>query len=204
MLMALTPIRLRDFYWVSQLGMLVGTGLYVEVGAQLGMAESIPAVFSLGLVRVLLALALFPWLAKWLVAYIKKRKIYKAFPRPRKFDSNLVVIGAGSAGLVTAYIAAIAKAKVILIEKSEMGGDCLNTGCVPSKALIRSAGVSHLFSRSESFGIKSAGSTVDFPAIMQRVREVITKIAPHDSVERYTDLGVDCIQGEAKIISLLL
>lgn len=201
MVMALTPIRLRDFYWVSQLGMLVGTGLYVEVGAQLGMAESIPAVFSVGLVRVLLALALFPWLAKWLVAHIKKRKIYKTFPRPGKFDSNLVVIGAGSAGLVTAYIAAMAKAKVILVEKAHMGGDCLNTGCVPSKALIRSAGLSHLFSRSESFGIKSTASTVDFPAIMQRVRDVIQKIAPHDSVERYTELGVDCIQGEAKIIS---
>ncbi len=201
MLMALTPIRVRDFYWVSQVGMLVGTGLYVEVGAQLGMADSIPAVFSIGLVRVLLALALFPWLAKWLVAVIKKRKVYKTFPRPHKFDSNLIVIGAGSAGLVTAYIAAMAKAKVILIEKGEMGGDCLNTGCVPSKALIRSAGVSHLLSRSDSFGIKSTVSTVDFPAIMQRVRQVISKVAPHDSIERYTELGVDCIQGEAKIIS---
>lgn len=201
MLMALTPIRLRDFYWVSQLGMLVGTGLFVEVGAQLGMAESIPAVFSIGLVRVLLALALFPWLAKWLVTFLKKKKVYKAFPAPRKFDTNLVVIGAGSAGLVTAYIAAMAKAKVILIEKGEMGGDCLNTGCVPSKALIRSAGLSHLFSRSASFGIKSAAVEVDFPAVMQRVRSVINKVAPHDSVERYTELGVDCIQGEAKIIS---
>lgn len=201
MLMALTPIRLRDFYWVSQLGMLVGTGLFVEVGAQLEMAESISAVFSIGLVRVLLALALFPWLAKWLVTFLKKKKVYKAFPAPRKFDTNLVVIGAGSAGLVTAYIAAMAKAKVILIEKGEMGGDCLNTGCVPSKALIRSAGLSHLFSRSASFGIKSAAVEVDFPAVMQRVRSVINKVAPHDSVERYTELGVDCIQGEAKIIS---
>lgn len=201
MLMALTPIRLRDFYWVSQLGMLVGTGLFVEVGAQLGMVESIPAVFSIGLVRVLLALALFPWLAKWLVTFLKKKKVYKAFPAPRKFDTNLVVIGAGSAGLVTAYIAAMAKAKVILIEKGEMGGDCLNTGCVPSKALIRSAGLSHLFSRSASFGIKSAAPEVDFPAVMQRVRSVISKVAPHDSVERYTELGVDCIQSEAKIIS---
>jgi dihydrolipoamide dehydrogenase len=201
MMMALTPIRLRDFYWVSQLGMLVGTGLYVEVGAQLGMAESIPAVFSIGLIRVLLALALFPWLAKWLIAVIKKKKVYREFPMPRKFDTNLIVIGAGSAGLVTAYIAAMAKAKVILIEKGEMGGDCLNTGCVPSKALIRSAGVSHLFSRAESFGIKSAAPEVNFPEVMQRVREVINKVAPHDSVERYTELGVECIQGEAKIIS---
>jgi dihydrolipoamide dehydrogenase len=201
MLMALTPIRLRDFYWVSQLGMLVGTGLYVEVGAQLGMAESIPAVLSVGLLRVLILLALFPWLAKWIVSLLKKRKIYKAFSTPKKFDANLVVIGAGSAGLVTSYIAALAKAKVILIEKNLMGGDCLNTGCVPSKALIKSAGVSHLFNRASEFGIKAAEHQVDFPAVMQRVRSVISKIAPHDSVERYTELGVECLQGEAKIIS---
>lgn len=201
MLMALTPIRLRDFYWVSQLGMLVGTGIYVEVGAQLGMAESIPAVLSAGLIRVLVILALFPWLAKWFVAFMRKKKIYKPFHRPHKFDANLVVIGAGSAGLVTAYIAALVKAKVILIEKNLMGGDCLNTGCVPSKALIRSAGVNHLFNRAGSFGIKAAGHEVDFPAAMQRVRQVINKIAPHDSIERYTKLGVECIQGEARILS---
>ena len=201
MLMALTPIRLRDFYWVSQLGMLVGTGIYVEVGAQLGMAESIPAVLSAGLIRVLVILALFPWLAKGFIAFLKKRKIYKSFPKPQKFDANLVVIGGGSAGLVTAYIAALAKAKVILIEKNLMGGDCLNTGCVPSKALIRSAGVNHLLGRAESFGIKIAGHEVDFSSAMQRVRQVINKIAPHDSVERYIKLGVECIQGEARVLS---
>jgi len=201
MLMALTPIRLRDFYWVSQLGMLIGTGLYVEVGAQLGMAESIPEVLSVGLIRVLVILAFFPWLAKWFVKISEKKKIYKTYPAPLKFDTNLVVIGAGSAGLVTSYIAALTKAKVVLIEKSNMGGDCLNTGCVPSKALIRSANVNHLFARAKNFGIKTHASEVDFPAVMQRVREIINKIAPHDSVERYTKLGVDCIQGEAKIIS---
>ncbi|MDG2090064.1 MAG: FAD-dependent oxidoreductase [Gammaproteobacteria bacterium] len=204
MLIALTPIRLRDFYWVSQLGMLVGTGLYVEVGVQLGMAESIPAVLSVGLIRVLVVLALFPWLAKWMIALLKKRKVYKEFPAPKKFDTNLVVIGAGSAGLVTSYIAALTKAKVVLIEKNLMGGDCLNTGCVPSKALIRSAGVSHLFSRAEEFGINTASYEIDFPAVMQRIKNVISKIAPHDSIERYTELGVECIQGEAKIISPFL
>lgn len=200
-LMALTPISLRNFYWVSQLGMLIGTALYVELGAQLGMAESIPAVFSIGLLRVLVILALFPWLAKGVVAILKKRKIYKAFSVPRKFDANLVVVGAGSAGLVTAYIAALTKAKVILIEKHKMGGDCLNTGCVPSKALIRSAGVSHLFARAKEFGIKTGAAEVDFPLLMHRIRDVIGKIAPHDSIERYTELGVECIQGDAKITS---
>ena len=201
MLMALTPLRLRDFYWVSQLGMLVGTGLYIEVGVQLGMAESIPAVLSVGLIRVLVVLALFPWLAKWVIALLKKRKVYKEFPAPMKFDTNLVVIGAGSAGLVTSYIAALTKAKVVLIEKNLMGGDCLNTGCVPSKALIRSAGLSHLFSRAEEFGINTASYEIDFPAVMQRIKNVINKIAPHDSIKRYTELGVECVQGEAKIIS---
>ncbi|MBN4076034.1 dihydrolipoyl dehydrogenase, partial [Gammaproteobacteria bacterium AH-315-E17] len=171
------------------------------VGAQLGVAESVQGVLSVGLIRLLILLALFPWLAKWAVAFMKKRKVYKAFPAPHKFDTNIVVIGAGSAGLVTSYIAALTKAKVTLIEKNNMGGDCLNTGCVPSKALIRSAGVSHLFARAKSFGIKSTAAEVDFPAVIQRVKDVINKIAPHDSIERYTELGVECIQGEAKIIS---
>ncbi len=200
-LMALTPIKLRDFYWVSQLGMLFGTALYVEVGAQIGMAESIPAVLNIGMLRILLVLAIFPWLAKWFVGFLRKRKVYKAYPKPAKFDANLVVIGAGSGGLVSAYIAALTKAKVYLIEKNEMGGDCLNTGCVPSKAIIRSAGVNHLFSRSEEFGINASATDVDFTSVMQRVKNVIAKIEPHDSVERYTKLGVECIKGEAQILS---
>ena len=200
-LMALTPISLRNFYWVSQLGMLFGTALYVELGAQLGMADSIPAVFSIGLLRVLFILAIFPWLAKGVIALIKKRRVYKAYPAPRHFDANLVVIGGGSAGLVTAYIAALTKAKVILIEKNRMGGDCLNTGCVPSKTLIRSAGVNHLFTRAGEFGIKTGPAEVDFPQVMQRVRDVIARIAPNDSIERYTKLGVECITGNAKITS---
>lgn len=200
-LMALTPIRLRDFYWVSQLGMLIGTGLYVEVGVQLGMANSIPAVLSVGMIRILILLAIFPWLAKWFVAFLQRRKIYRAFPRPAKFEANLVVIGAGSAGLVTSYIAALTKAKVILIEKGLMGGDCLNTGCVPSKALIRSAGVKHLMERAREFGLSAENIQLSFPALMQGVQQAINRIAPHDSVERYSSLGVECIQGEAQIIS---
>ncbi|MAM71384.1 MAG: pyridine nucleotide-disulfide oxidoreductase [Gammaproteobacteria bacterium] len=203
-LMALTPIRLRDFYWVSQLGMLFGTALYVEVGVQLGMAESLPAVFSLGMLRIVILLAIFPWLSKWFIAWLKRRKIYKNFPRPKSYDANLVVIGAGSAGLVTSYIAALTKARVILIEKSEMGGDCLNTGCVPSKALIRRAGVNHLLSRADEFGLQSSRAKVDFAKVMQGVRDSIAAIAPHDSVERYTKLGVECIQGEAEILSPFL
>lgn len=198
-LMALTPIRLRDFYWVSQLGMLLGTALYVEVGVQLGMAESLPAVFSLGMIRVLILLAVFPWLSKAFVSWLRRRKVYAQFSRPKQFEANLVVIGAGSAGLVSSYIAALTKAKVILIEKDRMGGDCLNTGCVPSKALIRRASVKNLLERAGEFGIKATTTGIDFKKIMEGIHSSISAIAPHDSIERYTRLGVECIQGEANI-----
>jgi dihydrolipoamide dehydrogenase len=121
--------------------------------------------------------------------------------KPRHFDRNLIVIGAGSAGLVSALIAAAVNAKVTLIEKHKMGGDCLNTGCVPSKALIKSAKVASLIKRSDEFGINVPESNVDFAAVMQRVQSVISKIEPHDSVERFESLGVECIEGEAKVIS---
>jgi len=200
-LMALTPIRLRDFYWVSQLGMLFGTALYVEVGVQLGLAESLPAVFSVGMIRVLILLAVFPWLSRALVRLLHKQKLYRAFSKPQTFDANLIVIGAGSAGLVSAYIGALSKAKVILIEKARMGGDCLNTGCVPSKALIRRAGVKHLLDRVAEFGIESEPGKVDFPAVMRGIKDSVEAIAPHDSVDRYSELGVECVQGDARILS---
>ena len=125
----------------------------------------------------------------------------KTFKRPRRFDFNLAVIGAGSAGLVSAYIAAASKAKVALIERERMGGDCLNTGCVPSKALIRSARIASYIRRADEYGLRAERLSVDFSAIMQRVRDVIAKIEPHDSVERYSKLGVDCLPGHARITS---
>ena len=118
-----------------------------------------------------------------------------------KKDFNVIVIGAGSAGLVSSYIAAAVKAKVALIEKHKMGGDCLNTGCVPSKALIRSAKILSYIKRHKDYGIKSAQATFDFAEIMERVQTVIKKVEPHDSVKRFTSLGVDCITGDAKILS---
>ncbi len=125
----------------------------------------------------------------------------QSFRRPRKFDRNLIVIGAGSGGLVAAYIAAAIKAKVTLIEKHKMGGDCLNTGCVPSKALIRSARFLAQTRRAQEFGFDSAGVEFDFANIMQRVQGVVEQVAPHDSIERYTKLGVEVIEGEAKLRS---
>ncbi|MEX2364975.1 MAG: VTT domain-containing protein, partial [Pseudohongiellaceae bacterium] len=154
--MALTPIGTRSFYLVSQAGMLFGTALYVNVGAQLGLATSIPEVLSIDVLSAVAALAIFPWVARAAVKFYKNRKRMRNFSKPAHFDANLVVIGAGSAGLVTSYIAALARARVILIEKHRMGGDCLNTGCVPSKALIRSASVRHLIARAGEFGLKDA------------------------------------------------
>jgi pyruvate/2-oxoglutarate dehydrogenase complex dihydrolipoamide dehydrogenase (E3) component len=119
------------------------------------------------------------------------------FRKPRRFDRNLIVIGAGSAGLVSSYIAAIAKAKVTLIEAHEMGGDCLNTGCVPSKALLKSAKVAKSARDAARFGIETGDVRINFPVVMQRLRQVITDIEPHDSVERFTALGVDCVKGYA-------
>jgi pyruvate/2-oxoglutarate dehydrogenase complex dihydrolipoamide dehydrogenase (E3) component len=120
--------------------------------------------------------------------------------RPRRFDTNLIVIGGGSAGLITALIAATVRAKVTLIERNAMGGDCLNTGCVPSKTLIRSAKIAHYIGDAERYGIRGARGTVDFAKVMQRVRDAIATIAPKDSVERYTALGVDCVIGSATIV----
>ena len=202
-LMALTPISTLSFYMVSQLGMLFGTALYVNVGAELGMATSLPDIFNIGVIRAVVVLAIFPWLAKLLLRILRNRKVLAPWKKdkPRHFDSNMVVIGAGSAGLVSAYIAALVKARVTLIEKHQMGGDCLNTGCVPSKALIRSAGVNHLIKRASEFGLEDASARVNFSAVMKRIREVIKTIEPHDSVARYSELGVDCVQGEAIITS---
>lgn len=202
-LMGLTPISTGAFYVVSQLGMLFGTALYVNVGAELGLATTLPDIFNIGVIRAVVVLAIFPWLAKWLVRILRNRKALKPWrPRkPKRFDTDMVVIGAGSAGLVTAYIAALAKAKVTLVEKHRMGGDCLNTGCVPSKALLRSAGVRRLVERAPAFGVLPGATAVDFPAVMARVRAVIGRISPHDSVARYTQLGVDCVAGEARLTS---
>lgn len=196
LVMGLTAIKTWTFYWVSQLGMLAGTIVFVYAGTQLGEFR-----IGAGLVFAFVLLGIFPLIAKKLVDALKARKVYQRWKRPPRFDRNLVVIGAGSAGLVTAYIAAAVKAKVTLIEKHKMGGDCLNTGCVPSKALIRSAKLLSHVKRSKEFGIRSATADFDFSEVMERVQRVVKAIEPHDAVERYTRLGVECVQGEATIVS---
>lgn len=199
--MGLTPIKTRTFYWVSQIGMLAGTVVYVNAGTQLAKIDSLSGILSPALLGSFALLGVFPLVAKKVLEFIKQRKIYANWPKPARFDNNLLVIGAGSGGLVSAYIAAAVKAKVTLIEKHKMGGDCLNTGCVPSKALIRSAKLLSHIKRAPEFGIAKAEAEFDFAAVMERVQQVIKTVAPHDSVERYTELGVEVIEGSAKIVS---
>ena len=201
LVMGLTPLRTWTFYWVSPLGMLAGTIVYVNAGTEIAKIESLRGILSPGLIISFTLLGVFPLIAKWIVNSIKARKVYTKWNKPASFDRNLVVIGAGSAGLVTAYIAAAVKAKVTLIEKHKMGGDCLNTGCVPSKALIRSAKFLSHARRCKEFGMKSASVDFDFAEVMERVQRVVTTVEPHDSTERYSNLGVECLTGEAKISS---
>ncbi|MCI0505614.1 MAG: FAD-dependent oxidoreductase [Gammaproteobacteria bacterium] len=201
LLMGVTPIKTLQFFLVSQIGMLPGTIVYVNAGSQIAAIDSLRGILSPGLVTAFVLLGIFPLLAKKGVELLKIRKYARHFLKPRRFDYNMVVIGAGSAGLVTAYIASALKAKVALIEKHKMGGDCLNTGCVPSKALIRSARILNYVRRAKEFGFKKGVIEYDFAQIMERVQRVIKKIEPHDSAERYTRLGVECIKGEARIIT---
>jgi len=201
LLMGLTPIKTSTYYWVSQLGMLAGTIVYVNAGTQLAQLDSVAGILSPPLIIAFTLLGLFPLLAKKLINFIKASKVYQGFDKPDHFDRNLIVIGGGAAGLVTSYIAAAVKAKVTLIEKHKMGGDCLNTGCVPSKALIRSAKFMSQIHRAGEFGFQSADAQFEFRDIMQRVKRVISQVEPHDSVERYTRLGVECLHGKASITS---
>ena len=201
LLLGLTVMKTWTYFWVSQLGMLAGTVVYVTAGTQLAKLESLSGILSPGLLGSFILLGIFPLIARKLVEIVRVNKVFANWKKPARFDRNVVVIGGGSAGLVTAYIAAAVKAKVTLVEKHKLGGDCLNTGCVPSKALIRSAKFLSHVSRSQEFGIASANAGFAFSDVMERVQSVIKTIEPHDSAERYTGLGVDVVQGSAKILS---
>ncbi len=203
LLMGLTRMKTWTYYWVSQVGMLAGTAVVVNAGTQLAQLDSAQGIFSPMLLGSLLLLSVFPLLARRAVHALQKRKVYArwASVRPTQFDRNLIVIGAGAAGLVTAYIAAAVKAKVTLIEAHKMGGDCLNTGCVPSKALIKSAKLAHQMRHAGQYGLRDTLPHFSFKAVMQRVNNIIAAVAPHDSVERYTALGVEVLQGTAKLIN---
>ena len=201
LIMGITSLRVRTFFWVSQLGMLPGTLVYVYTGTQLGQIDSLAGIVSPGLLFAFALLGLFPLVTKKLLAALKARKVYQGYEKPDHFDRNMIVIGAGSGGLVASLIGAAVKAKVTLIEKHKMGGDCLNTGCVPSKALIQSAKFAANQKKAVALGFSDASATVDFAKVMEGVQGVIKRIEPHDSVERFTGLGVDVIEGSATIRS---
>ncbi len=203
LLMGLTRMRTWTYYWVSQLGMLAGTAVYVNAGTQLAQLDSVRGILSPALLGSFVLLGIFPLLARRGVAAVQKRKVYArwASVRPKTFDRNLIVIGGGAAGLVSAYIAAAVKAKVTLIEAHKMGGDCLNYGCVPSKALIKSAKLAHQMRHGAKYGLSDTAPSFSFKAVMQRVHDVIKAIEPHDSVERYTGLGVEVLQGYGKLVN---
>lgn len=199
-LMGLTAIRVATFYGASQLGMLPATLVYVNAGTQLGQVETLSGILSPGILLSFALLGLFPLIAKRVLDAVKKRRVYAKWEKPKHFDRNLVVIGAGAAGLVTSYIAATVKARVTLIEGNKMGGDCLNYGCVPSKALIRSAKLAHQMRHADRYGLKPVEPAFSFRAVMARIHEIIRAVEPHDSVERYTKLGVEVLQGRARIV----
>ena len=201
LLMGLTPMRLGMFFIVSQIGMLPGTIVYVNAGTQIAKIDSLGSILSPALIASFVLLGIFPLISKKIIDAFKARKALGKYKKPKKFEFNTVVVGAGSAGLVAAYIAAAVKAKVALIEKAKMGGDCLNTGCVPSKAIIRTAKFLSHQKRSKEFGVHTASAEFDFKEVMDRVRSIIGVIEHHDSVERYTGLGVDCFAGHATIES---
>jgi pyruvate/2-oxoglutarate dehydrogenase complex dihydrolipoamide dehydrogenase (E3) component/uncharacterized membrane protein YdjX (TVP38/TMEM64 family) len=200
LLMGVTAIKSWTFYWVSQIGMIAGTFIYVNAGTQLAQIDSLSNILSFNLIISFVLLGLFPLIAKGIVNMIKKRRVYKKWTKPAKFDRNMVVIGAGAGGLVTSYIAAAVKAKVTLIEAGEMGGDCLNYGCVPSKAIIKSAKIAEQIRNAHHYGLDDSTPQFSFKKVMERVHQVVADVAPHDSVERYTDLGVEVEKGYAKIL----
>lgn len=203
LLMGLTRMRAAVFYGVSQVGMLAGTLVYVNAGTQLAKIESLGGILSPAVLASFGLLGLFPLIAKRVIGALKRRQVYAPWigQKPRSFDRNLVVIGAGAAGLVSSYIGAAVKAKVTLVEGHKMGGDCLNYGCVPSKAFIKTASVLKQIQQCEKYGIQEAKATVNFAEVMDRIARVVREVEPHDSVERYTKLGVDVVQGRAMIVN---
>ena len=201
-IMGLTSMRTIVFFLISQVGMLPGTIVYVNAGTMLGRLNSVSGILSPGFILSFALLGVLPFIAKRFISWMGRSKAFSGYVKPKHYDYNLTVIGAGSAGLVASYVAAVVKAKTALVEENKMGGDCLNTGCVPSKALIASAKLASMVKRAEEFGFhKQSDLNFDFANVMERIQSIIRKIEPHDSIKRYTELGVDCYKGRAEIIS---
>lgn len=201
LVMGLTPMRTWTYFWVSFIGMLPGAAVYVNAGIEIGKLQSAKDIMTWSFLLSMALLGLAPFFLRRLLQALDRRRKLKSYKRPKKYDYNVIVIGGGAAGLVSAELASSFQGKVALIEKNHMGGDCLNTGCVPSKALIRSAKLMHEMKNSQKWGIFSSSARVDFLQVMERVKKIIQQIEPQDSVERFTQLGVDCHRGQAFIQS---
>ena len=200
LLMALTPMRAGPFYLTSQIGMLPGTLVYVNAGTQLARLEELSGILSPPVLASLGLLAAFPWIGRWAVRRWQLWRRYRPWSRPRRFDRNVIVIGAGAAGLVASYVAATLRARVTLIEANAMGGDCLNTGCVPSKALIASARLARQMRQADRYGLDPVDPRPPIGRILERVERKIAAVAPNDSVERYEGLGVEVLRGHARLL----
>lgn len=201
LVMGITNISIKRFYFISQLGMLPGTFAYVNAGLQLSRLKTISNIISYQFLSSILILLLIPWISRFFIMTIKRNRVYRKYKefRPDHFEYDMVVIGAGAAGLVTSNICANLKAKVALIEKHKMGGDCLNTGCVPSKTIIHTAQMIYTAKKTKQFGISIIDSGFDFKKVMEKVYQKIREIEPHDSKERYEEMGISCFVGNAKI-----
>ena len=189
------------FALVSQVGMLPGTLAYVNAGKQISELDSLAGIANPALIGSFVAIGLLPLVGKRVVDAIRRRRVYRPYKKPAKFAYNIVAIGGGAAGLVTSFIGAAVKAKVVLVSAEKMGGDCLYTGCVPSKSLLRSARFMHDVAHSKRLGVATASAQLNFSDVMARVQRVIAAIEPNDSVERYEGLGVECVAGRARIVS---
>jgi pyruvate/2-oxoglutarate dehydrogenase complex dihydrolipoamide dehydrogenase (E3) component/uncharacterized membrane protein YdjX (TVP38/TMEM64 family) len=201
LLMGLTVMRTMTFFWVSLVGMLAGTILYANAGTRLSELSGASDILSPAIIFSFALLAAFPWLSRWGLGHFRAKRVQAGWVKPARFDRNLIVIGAGPAGLVASFVAASVRARVTLIESDKMGGDCLNFGCVPSKALIRSAAFLHQSRHARDLGIARTDVEYSFREVMARVHRIIHMVEPHDSVERYKKLGVEVIHGSARITS---
>lgn len=190
LVMGITPMKARTFFLASYIGMLPAISVFIFAGKSFATIQSPSDIFSWKVFLLFTLIGFFPLLTKWILEKWRIVKLYRPYKKPSSFDYDSVVIGGGSAGLVSAMITTTLRAKAALIEKHKMGGDCLNTGCIPSKALIEAA------KHAEKTGVRPP-----FADVMKKVDAAREAIAPHDSVERFTGLGVDCFQGDARVLS---
>ena len=201
LVMALTPIRAWTYYWVSQLGMLPATLIYVNAGTQIAKISSPSDIASPSMIFAFILLGILPFITKGIISTLKNNRAYNEFNKPTSFEYNTIVLGGGSAGLVAGYTTSTLQGKVALVERHQMGGDCLNTGCVPSKSILRSAKFVADIKNFASYGLSNANYELEFNNVMARVHDKISIIEPKDSVARYTELGVHCEQGDAVVLS---